>query len=586
MTFCLAVLWCLAGCPVAHVDSERRGTAPGQQGGDAGPDDQQEPGNESGAPPRETPAQNPGPGDSPAVSIAGASAGEGDGVLVFVVSLSRAAVGAVSVQYATVAGTATAGRDFQSVGGTLWFPAGSAVALRIEVTVIDDTLAEDTETLTVQLSNAQGAELADAQATATGTIHDDDHGGDDETGIGTGDDHGDTRQAARLVVPATLANAQEPIAGHLESAGDVDYFRVVVDAGATVYARIDPATQPKDLRRRAYVTIETGSFTSRNADGYDAAAVGSTQTVYLRVWSPASAPRRYDLAIWLSTADEPVDPTFDIELTYSSATKPSASQQSVFRAAADHWQRVITAGMRAQIIFTADLCGKGMTHRFGTFVDDLHIDIRLARLDGAGAVLASAEICSVRADGGLPWAAVITIDSADIDRFGSAKLRLVALHEFGHALGFGASAAWDDLVQNSAQAYQRGNPDSTTLQDAHFTGAAAVSAFNEIASSYADGKVPVENDTRNHSGDDLDNHWRQSVLGTELMSTLLSATGERLSKVTIAALADLGYDVDYAYAEPYALPGSSTRGMHLRDEVHRGPVQGSEIPEQEIPVIP
>ena len=260
----------------------------------------------------------------------------------------------------------------------------------------------------------------------------------------------------------------------------------------------------------------------------------------------------------------------------------------MFRAAADHWQRVITAGMQAQIIYTANLCGNGSTHRFGTFVDDLHIDIRLARLDGAGQTVASAAICSVRAGGGLPWAAVVTFDSADIDRYGSATLRLVALHEFGHALGFGASAAWDDLVRNSAHAHQRMNPGSTTLQDAHFAGTAAVSAFNEIAGTYPDGKVPVENDTRDHSGSDLDNHWRESVLGTELMSTVLSSTSEKLSKVTIAALADLGYDVDYTQAETYTLPGSSTLRLplRLRDQVHRGPMEGSAVPEQEIPVIP
>ena len=91
-------------------------------------------------------------------------------------------------------------------------------------------------------------------------------------------------------------------------------------------------------------------------------------------------------------------------------------------------------------------------------------------------------------------------------------------------------------MQNSAQAYERSNPGSTALPDAHFAGTAAVSAFDEIASSCADGKVPVENDTENHSGTTLDNHWRESVLGTELMSTVLSSSSEQLSKITIAAL--------------------------------------------------
>ena len=578
MAVCLLAAWCLAGCPVSQVDSARQGAVPEQ------------------------------PGATPALSIAGASTDEGTGTLAFVVTLSGAARGAVSVQYATADGTATAGADYEEARGTLRFPAGSAAQLPIAVTVKDDTVAEQTETFTVRLSNAHGAQLANAAA--TGTIRDDDTAvdtddpsgpddtddtgdtGDTEDTEDTGDDYGDTQQAAATVVPATVASAQEPIAGHLETADDVDYFRAVVDAGATVHAHIDPATQPANLLRRAFVTIETGGFNSLNADGYDAVAVGSTKTVFFRVWTPGSAPRRYDLAIWLSGADEPDDPAFDIELTYSSANKPSASQRSVFRAAADHWERVITAGMAAQFIFTSNLCRNGMTHPFGAFVDDLHVDIRLARLDGPGNTLASAAICSIRADGGLPWAAVITIDSQDIDQFGNDTLRLVALHEIGHALGFGASAAWDDLVRNSAQAHERSNPGSTTLPDAHFAGAAAVGAFNEIASSYAHGKVPVENDTGNHSASALDNHWRESVLGTELMSTVLSSASEQLSKITIAALADLGYDVDYTQAEPFTLPGSSTLPasstlrLHLHDEVHRGPLPGSAIPNQQIPFIP
>ena len=249
IAFCIVAAWCLAGCPVSHVDSTRQGATPDQPGADGEPLDRG----------RETDPQNPEPGGSAALSIAGASAGEGDGALVFVVSLSRAADGAVSVQYATADGTATDGEDYQSTRGTLHFPAGSAAPLRIAVTVTDDTVAEATETFTVRLSNAQGAALADAEATATGTIHDDD--GDTETDIdtGTGDDYGDTQQAATLVEPATVTSAREPIGGHLETDGDVDYFRAVVDAGETVHAQIDPATQPKDLRQRAYVTIETGA---------------------------------------------------------------------------------------------------------------------------------------------------------------------------------------------------------------------------------------------------------------------------------------------------------------------------------------
>ena len=154
----------------------------------------------------------------------------------------------MSVQYATEDGTATAGDDYHPANGTLQFAAGSAAALSIEVSVTDDAVPEESEAFTVRLSNAQGAAIADA--TSTGTIHDNDP-------AGPGDDYGDTQDAAALVVPATVASAREPIAGHLETADDVDYFRVVVDAGATVH------TSPAPPRRARWTRSQVPTPTAR-----------------------------------------------------------------------------------------------------------------------------------------------------------------------------------------------------------------------------------------------------------------------------------------------------------------------------------
>ena len=93
-------------------------------------------------------------------------------MLRFTVSLSGAAAGAVTVTYETEDGTAKAGADYQAASGLLTFPAESTAAQRIEVRLLDDEVDESGETLTVRLSDPQGATLA--TATATGTIQDDD----------------------------------------------------------------------------------------------------------------------------------------------------------------------------------------------------------------------------------------------------------------------------------------------------------------------------------------------------------------------------------------------------------------------------
>ena len=558
--------------------------------------------------------------DDPGLSIANAQAQEDAGHLHFPVTLDSAGTDTVTVSYTSSDGssatsaaerTATGGSDYTAASGMLTFTAGT-LAQTIAVPVTNDSTAEEEEALTVTLRSPSGATLDDSSA--IGIIVDND---------GPDDDHGDFPLTATMAVAATATAAQDTISGHLETEDDIDYFRVVVDAGQTVRASINPSTQPPNYPLRATVSIETANYTSVNADGYDAAAVTSSTTVYAVVSSRLGTPS-YTLAIALDDAGDPAETSFDIDLVYASATKPSASDQAIIRAAADKWESVISKGLPAQFIFTSDLCQNGDHHDFGTFQDDLVIEILVEAIDGFGGLGARAGPCVNRSGGGLPAASEIILDSTDINWWSSSVLRILALHEMGHALGFGTVNRWHDLLVNSARDYQLDNPDSTTLPDAYFSGTAAVSAFNEIASSYTGGKVPVENDTQTYSNSlvggsvggsvrgpaspegrlfgrsanaALDAHWRHSVFSTEVMATRIDSGSDKLSKVTIAALADLGYSVDYTKAESYSLPSSTILrsqlpdtalpGLpHFRDEVRRGPLIQWETLQPTIPVIP
>ena len=77
-----------------------------------------------------------------------------------------------------------------------------------------------------------------------------------------------------------------------------------------------------------------------------------------------------------------------------------------------------------------------------------------------------------------------------------------------------------------------------------------------------------------------DGHWRESVLGDEIMSPFVSGSVEPLSAITVQSLADLGYSVDVSQADPYRLPprGSLTRRapgrrIHLENDIRSGPVR-------------
>ena len=101
------------------------------------------------------------------VSVADASVQEAAGAtLDFAVTLSRAASAAVTVDYATSDGTATAGSDYTETSGTLTFAAGET-SKTVPVPVLDDAHDEGEETMTLTLSNASGAHIRDGEATGT-----------------------------------------------------------------------------------------------------------------------------------------------------------------------------------------------------------------------------------------------------------------------------------------------------------------------------------------------------------------------------------------------------------------------------------
>ena len=101
------------------------------------------------------------------ISVADARVEEDDGaVLSFAVTLSRAASGALTVDYATSDGSAQAGVDYTAASGTLTFQAGES-SRTIDVSVLDDSHDDDGETLTLTLSNPSSGRLTNGEATGT-----------------------------------------------------------------------------------------------------------------------------------------------------------------------------------------------------------------------------------------------------------------------------------------------------------------------------------------------------------------------------------------------------------------------------------
>ncbi|HXU33155.1 MAG TPA: Calx-beta domain-containing protein, partial [Thermoanaerobaculia bacterium] len=102
------------------------------------------------------------------------SVGEAGGPASITISRTGGTDGAVSVQYATSNGTATAGSDYTAASGTLSWTDGDGANKSFPVPITNDAADEPNETVELTLSNPGGGASLGARTTATLTITDDD----------------------------------------------------------------------------------------------------------------------------------------------------------------------------------------------------------------------------------------------------------------------------------------------------------------------------------------------------------------------------------------------------------------------------
>jgi hypothetical protein len=235
----------------------------------------------------------------------------------------------------------------------------------------------------------------------------------------------------------------------------------------------------------------------------------------------------YSLQIEPGPAATPPPPSptsgeFNIQLRFSGL---DSTQQAIFRQAAARWESIIVGDL------------PNTTYN-GVAVDDLLIEARGVSIDGRGNILGQAGPDRFGGSSYLPYHGVMEFDSADLSWMQSNGTLLgVILHEMGHVLGIGTLWSGRGLLVGGG------------TNDPRFVGPQAVAAYNAMIGSGVSG-VPVEAGggagTRNA-------HWRESVFGSELMTGWVGpGSNMPISSVTIGSLADLGYSVNYAAANPFS----------------------------------
>lgn len=228
---------------------------------------------------------------------------------------------------------------------------------------------------------------------------------------------------------------------------------------------------------------------------------------------------------------------FNITLRYLSPV--TKEQKAVFEKAARKWEQVITADIPGvQIRLTKNNCG-GRASDFSGRVDDLMIDVKIENIEEAN-VLGEAGPCVIRSLSKLPAYGIMRFDKEEVaSLIENGSFEDVIRHEMGHVLGFGVIWNQRGLV-NTVDS-------NVCVEDPRFAGALGLQEWQKLGGT---GEVPLENLA---GAGTCNSHWRENLLADELMTGFVDFGKNPLSRLSIAAMGDLGYKVNLEAAEPYSL---------------------------------
>ncbi|HLV12907.1 MAG TPA: PA domain-containing protein [Trueperaceae bacterium] len=261
----------------------------------------------------------------------------------------------------------------------------------------------------------------------------------------------------------------------------------------------------------------------------------------------------------------PDDSRFDITLRFWSGGFTKAEMEAIY-ASAERWSEIITADLEDVEVdmpeFDPSTPGafavtEGAPPLSG-IIDDVFMDIAKYDFgDAAQNVLARAGAFYVR-DGGpddfTPLYGIMEFNARHFVPGGFFEtpelLGDTVLHEMGHVLGI-SRAFW------IPQGLITGNPPDPNFcsdiefdDDPQYLGPNGNDAWQNVYNATTP-TVPLEH--INGCGT-ADSHWRESILMDELMTGFAEVGFAPLSEVTIGALDDLGYTVDYTKADAWTIP--------------------------------
>jgi hypothetical protein len=251
------------------------------------------------------------------------------------------------------------------------------------------------------------------------------------------------------------------------------------------------------------------------------------ETLTVMLTSPINGILRDDVAVGTIVNDDYDAATgYQITLTYDNPALP-ASQKFVFERAVQRLQTIIVGDI-------PDVPAGNRT------IDDMEIRVYVETMPTAlnGYAMATAWRPGTA---GLPYQGEIHINAS---RIGNPGIYFTVIHEMLHALGF-----YDRFFSQTGTIVGLGT--NAPL----FTGVNATREYNSYFGLASSAGVPLYEDPTAQGS--YASHWSTSVIGTEIMSVGWNTASTELrpfSRITVGAMQDIGYTVNYAAADPYAPP--------------------------------
>jgi hypothetical protein len=252
----------------------------------------------------------------------------------------------------------------------------------------------------------------------------------------------------------------------------------------------------------------------------------------------------------------PINPQFNIEIVY--LDNFPTQYKPVMVDIVQYWEKIIVGDISdfnsianpMDCSFTREQSIVPQAIR--THVDDLILYVGMNKdITAIDGIIADGGPCLTRNAGSinLPLMSKLFFNKAYFDDYSTNKPNLLkdaAIHEVGHALGFGTIwQLFPGLNTQTAVGSACGN-------NPEFTG---INAKREYQALGGTGNVPLKATSENGTC----GHWSEKLFDREIMTPAPNETPANtgqtnpLSRLTIASMEDLGYTVDYGLADSYAL---------------------------------